>query len=80
MGMKLSACALSGNNGIFMLYRNGTRAGTMIGTGTIRSNGYWSLSPSRTTVNMSTWYCTFYLVPVLNPTSVSISVNDPLAV
>ena len=40
--------------GLFTLH--GTAGGTGNGIGTIGSNAYWSLSPSRTSVNISTRY------------------------
>ena len=51
-------------------------------TGTIGNNGFWPLSLSQTSVNISTWYYTFHLVPeqvpAPAPAPVPCSINIPL--
>ena len=64
--------------GLFILHGNRTGTGTASDTGTIGNNGSWSLSLSRTSVDISTWYCTFHLVHVLVPVLFPCSVTKPL--
>ena len=59
---------------LFTLHGTGTRPIQGTGTGTIGNNGSWSLSLSRTSVNISTWYYTFHLVPVQVPVPCSLHV------
>ena len=49
---------------------------TLRGNGTIGNNGSWFLSLSQTSVNISTWYYIFHLIPV--PVLAPCSVNIPL--
>ena len=63
--------------GLFTLHGNGTRTGAENVTSTIGNNGFWSLSLSQTSVNISTWYCTFLLVYVPAHVPYSCSVNIP---
>ena len=62
-----------GPYGLFTLHGNGTRTSTGNGTGTL-GNGSWS----QTSVNISTWHCTFYLFPVSAPVPLPYIVNKPL--
>ena len=62
-----------GPYGLFTLHGNGTRTSTGNGTGTL-GNGSWS----QTSVNISTWHCTFYLFPVSVPVPLPYIMNKPL--
>ena len=55
--------------GLLTLHGNGSEIGT------IGNNGSWSLSLSQTGVNISTWYYTFLLVPVLVPSPCSVNIH-----
>ena len=48
--------------------------GTGTGTGTIGNNGSLFLSMSWTSVNISTWYTTFHLMPVSVPFPCSVNI------
>ena len=65
-------------NGLFTLRGNGTGTGTRKRTGTIGNNRSWSLSLSQISVNISTWYYTFYLEPVLVPVPFTCGLNIQL--
>ena len=67
--------------GLFTLPEKGTGVGKGNGTGTIGNNVSWSLFLFQTSLNISTWYYTFHLVPLPIqapfPCSVNIITLDP---
>ena len=64
--------------GLFTLNGNGTGTARENITGTIGNNGFSFLSLSQTSVNISTWYYTFHLVPESVAAPAPCSVNIPL--
>ena len=64
--------------GLFTPHGIRTRTSTETRADTVGNNRSWFLSLSRTSVNISTWYYTFHMVPVPVPDLFPCSVNIPL--
>ena len=60
---------------LLWLQRSGLASGTVDGSGTIGNNMSWYLSLSQTSVNISTLYYIFHLVPEPDPVPFPASVN-----
>ena len=65
---------------LFILDGNGTADDRGNGTGTIGNNGSQFLYLSWTSVNISPWYNTFHLVPVLVPIPYSVDMSIELEI